>query len=537
MFDNPFSIVLRSSADAAKDNSIAHFTIFGADNVYRSDPLQILELAEAAGENILEKVVSYKSERLALHWTAAYLNLTAKINNDSEYEALVREIYKKYILPNIQEITAAIELHRQEITVEVKDLVDALRKGSAIPDHGIAPVVQQFYSSVTSRFKTGVYKPGQYNEDETLDSVVTKLATDLIYRNSEVIEDVLRQYVEEKIAEAFAGGAFSALKLSNEGYRSIVIAGATGSGKSTFNSRIAGYFHEEGIATITRDNFRRLLLNNPEEAIAAVGSITWLSHDEASSITPKVEKVLRKISNDGKGVPVSVMELSSAKEQRFVDTVVDCSEKRNQPTYFYFIYLPADKALNRAFIRSKDPDKATDKSKDVEPEIVIGLHRGFGTYLESALETYRDKNIVFEIVDNDVPKGNNFNTIAFGRTKNAEFNILDFSKVVDYLKKRFLNPKAASYEQLYDFPPDANEQIRDSLKKINNLCPINFADANTGHIYACMNQDGIIEVYDKQAFAGIAAEPVMKLFEVRMMDGLVTKYASRQEAGLIERQI
>ncbi len=478
-FSDPFSIKLPASIDAAKSGINAEeFTIFNKNNVYRENHNEILELAMAIGENELRKIVSYKPNRLLLHWTAAYLNFLAKVSDDGQFEQLVNHIYKEHIFPASQDILDHVGNERTRIHEDVVYIIKNIKENRTLPDTQIAKKTQEIYNLVINRIKAGEYTPGVYYVSDTIEELVIKLATDELYNNSEKIDNVICTHVEYLLSKLSEKEYEPLLYSSNEGHDLVIIVGAPGSGKSTLTSKIANRFKQSGFATITKDNFNRLLLSSPHDSIRKMGAITRISIDESATILYKtVKRVYQNVFDKNMGMPNSIFEMAVLKDLPIVEDAIAKNVKSKEPTYLYFVYLPMEKALQRAFARAKSPDKISDKDKFLEPNILIAQHKVFGTYFERALETNKDNNLAFAVIDNDMDRIDRKVTpsvIAFGDTSSKELNILDMRKFNLFLKKRFLNINATSLETLYNHcPPDADEQIEQTMIRLAIFYKIN----------------------------------------------------------------
>ncbi len=479
-FENPFDVDLKTNRDALEDGDLHYFSIFDPKNVYRSNPEEIAELIAAAKKDFPEEVVSYRPERRALHSLAARLNFCMRAASDKEYSELVETIYHDYVLPNGGEVFARIETKRKEI---------------------------ENYLSQNFDINTPAYK----------------IAVDREYAKSQEIQDWLKVYVEGQIDVALQAGVFTPLPPSNTDYKNVMILGAPGTGKSTLSKRFSAYF-EGDCAIVTGDNYRRLLIEDVERAVEVRTAITRLSGREAKRIYDIAEQIFAEVSVHPQKAPATVWEISDIHDSN-IQPILQTG--KDTPVYCYFIDTPVQTALERALRRATTHyERINDKDRYLEPDIVLKMHREMALKFGEFLVNNHNKKFVFEMGSNDVEKGKPPIAIAFGKSigkwgKENEFNVVDIDRLVEFLKKRFLNPEAQSYEVLYQFPdlqgmhPD--QLIKNSLRNIAGSYTMNFVD-NDGNIYATLNR-GVIEIADADVFAQHAGKnDVIKLFETKKME-------------------
>lgn len=476
-FESVFKVSLKTNRDVLLDKDTPYFTIFDPKNVYRTDPEEIRTLVVAAGKTFPEEVVSYRPERRALHSLAARLNFCMRTASDKEYSDLVEKIYRDYVLPNGGEVFARIEAKRKEIE-------------------------------------------NHFSQNFDTDTPAYKIAVDREYGKSQEIQDWLKVYVEGQIDLALQAGVFTPLPPPNAHYKNIMILGAPGTGKSTLSKRFSAYF-EGDCAIITGDNYRRLLIEDVERAVEVRTAITRLSGREAKRIYDVAEQVFGEISQHPQKAPATVWEISDIHDSNIQPIL---KTGKDTPVYCYFIDTPVKTALERALSRATTHfERINDKDRYLEPDIVLNMHREMALKFGEFLVNNYNKKFLFEMGSNDVEKGDPPTIIAFGRSSGVwngtnEFNIVDIDRLVEFLKKRFLNPEAQSYEELYQFPdlqgmhPD--QLIKNSLRNIAGSYTMNFVD-NDGNIYATLNR-GVIEIADVNVFEERAGKnAVIKLFETK----------------------
>jgi hypothetical protein len=508
--EGPYNVQYESLKSIALNEEIPYYTIFQDKNVFRPKGEELLELSEAIGQVEIASIVSYKPERLALHWTAAYINFYAKIKDNNHFDDLVKDLYQT-VLKDFENVSKKILNERSKIEKKVTTTIGLLQKGIIIDNSEISIQTQKVYNKVKSRSEQYLYLAGTYDSQETIEKVSIKLATDSLYNSSKEINSMLKEYVKEKIKEAIKDEKIDPLVFSKHGYRSFIVFSGPGGGKTSLSKAIAKFYGDEGVATITRDKFRRVLIDDYNNAVRNFKSTTMISQDESSAIQSKVQEVFKEISDQREGSPVSILE-SSGTSPAFENEVINSCDI-TRPCYIYFVSLPTEKAINRAYKRAAEPRQDTDRQKFIQTDVVIALHKRFGEIFEDTLVKNVDKNIIFEVVDNDVELGQQPLVTAFGKSgKNPEFNIYDFEELVEFMNKQFLNLEAKNASELYSFPQNHSELIKNSIERISKKYQVNFVDKDN-RIYASFDRNGKINVHSIGAFKQIENNEVIGLFE------------------------
>jgi hypothetical protein len=93
------------------------------------------------------------------------------------------------------------------------------------------------------------------------------------------------------------------------------------------------------------------------------------------------------------------------------------------------------------------------------------------------------KKVHYEFLDNSVAEGSPPRTVAFGW--NGEMTILDVKSMIDIERFRKINIQAQRASDVYTNPSLSPQNNVDFLKRCARWIPvINFADYETGHVYA-----------------------------------------------------
>jgi len=202
--DNPFHLQLLTAYKAATllHPDIAHFTIFDGENVYRPNPIALLELVSAAGldgETELSKIVCYLPRRQAFHWTMVYVNLLATVADSSHFERVVNTLYTGSVLPHIGDVLALADRRRTVISAEISDYVSMLAGNKELPRSTTRANRRRRICHRYEHIQSG-YSPGGIDRSATRDSVVVALATDRAFNAATTdVQDELRKAVKTQV--------------------------------------------------------------------------------------------------------------------------------------------------------------------------------------------------------------------------------------------------------------------------------------------------------------------------------------------------
>jgi hypothetical protein len=111
----------------------------------------------------------------------------------------------------------------------------------------------------------------------------------------------------------------------------------------------------------------------------------------------------------------------------------------------------------------------------------------------------KDKRVRFEFLDNSVTEGQRPRTIAFGL--NGRLNILDLNGLLDIDRFRNINVEARTPEEVYvtPTPDDTRNQSRFLKDCVRRIPIVNFADRDTGQIYA-QTKNGKLTMWRRENF-------------------------------------
>ena len=148
--------------------------------------------------------------------------------------------------------------------------------------------------------------------------------------------------------------------------------------------------------------------------------------------------------------------------------------------YMYFMVTPPAETVERAWIRGQSTGryKAVDDLLFHNVEAFTGMPALFLSWVGAT-----DRDVHFEFLDNDVPKGELPRTVAFGR--NGSMTILDVGKMLDIDRYRKVNVDAQAPDEIFDTPGQAIGAslgfVRRCAEDIDELM---FADGTSASVYA-----------------------------------------------------
>ena len=345
-------------------------------------------------------------------------------------------------------------------------------------------------------------------------TLLTTLATNMVcnIHGSALIGEI----IEPVIREAAARENFRLLPIQA---RPVVmnIKGASASGKSTMRPLQRNLAEKIGVAwrdfaVISPDIWRKYLLDYAALGDAYKYAGTLTGH-EVAIIDQKLDRYMADKAERG---TMSHLLIDRFRFDSFAPEP-DAEEGSNLLTrfgdlvYMFFMITPPDATVERAWRRGLDVGryKAVNDLLDHNVEAFTGMPRLFFTW---ALRS--DKTVHYEFLDNGVPQGERPRTVAFGC--NGDMTILDVKCLIDVDRYRKINIDAHRPDEVY---PDADalapERNTAFLQQCARQIPtINFADRDTGAVYARMESGGLVWTYppafataleDAETQAGITA--------------------------------
>jgi hypothetical protein len=329
------------------------------------------------------------------------------------------------------------------------------------------------------------------------------LATDLAC--NEHGAEAIGRFLAPRIHEAARREGFRALPAQARPV-AMVTKGASASGKSTMRPLQRKLAAKMGLpwndfALISPDTWRRALLD-----FESLGSLYkyagMLTSQEVTIVDRKLDVHLVRKGEERQGSHLLIDRF------RFDSFALDSEESRHLPSRYgsllcyFFMITPPQATVERAWQRGLEVGryKAVDDLLAHNVEAYTGMqHILFGRALDPKI------SIHYEFLDNDVPRDEVPFTAAFGWS--GEMNILDVRRMLDLERYRRINIKAKCPEEVF---PDriamAVENNAGFLSRCIRMFPrVNFADRDTGHIYARF-EAGQLQRADPEVLARASAD-------------------------------
>lgn len=387
-------------------------------------------------------------------------------------------------------------------TPEERDarILDAWRKKAEASEAGIE---RHAYEALVKAASAIARKHGRLIGDGSL---LSKLALRIV--SNEYGSQAIGRHIEPYFRDAVLKEGYKLLPY--QAHPMIMnVKGASASGKSTMRpmqkqlAKRLGIPWDE-IALISPDIWRKFLLdyNSLGPARRYAGALTG---QEVAIVDKKLDRHMMEKGEKGQ-LPHLIID--RFRFDSFSTERNDCGRfiaHFGHRIYIFFIITPPEATVERAWIRGErfGRYKAVDDLLHHNVEAYTGMPRLF-----LAWSANRDKRIHFEFLDNSVPKGTRPRTVAFGT--NTELNILDMKCFIDVDRYKKINISARRPEDVYVKDLLAPEKNTEFLRKCTRTLPaINFADFNTGRIYAKAKGGRLVldgmESSDPDVKAGLAA--------------------------------
>jgi hypothetical protein len=322
-------------------------------------------------------------------------------------------------------------------------------------------------------------KQGRISQQQTF---LASLATDLAC--NEYGGQAIGRLIQPKIQEMAAKEGFHQLPAQEQPVF-MVTKGASASGKSTMRPLQRTLATRMGLqwsdfALISPDVWRRVLLDFSSLGPLYKYAGMFTGH-ELAIIDQKLDTYLGHKGEQG------LLPHLLSDRFRFDSFALDSEESRYLLTRFgkrlcyFFMITPPHETVERAWRRGLELGryKAVDDLLAHNIEAFTGMQRVlFGRALMP------NDCLHYEFLDNDVPRGENPLTVAFGW--GGEMNVLDVRRMLDIFRYGKINVNAKSPSEVY---PDekamaAERNVSFLSNCIRNFPQMNFADRDMGRIYA-----------------------------------------------------
>jgi hypothetical protein len=509
-------------------------TIFRPENAFTAVD-QVHELSDVAGLDVDELVV-FRPERLVVH--ELLIRVTADLSVPDgprqedlgiEFRRMVHTILTRHFGPHMGGIVAAYDAMRREVAAlidaELARALAALSTGSATiaakPRTGgflglfrrsagkpVAPraadewtreerIVGEWTARAQSEadpLRRAAYRAlarvasavrarhGRMWGDKSL---LAPIATGIACNDHGA--EVVGRLIEPLVRAAAEAEGYRALPAQD---RPVVMntKGASASGKSTMRPLQRALASELGVrwsdfAVVSPDIWRKYLLDYGAlgEVYKYAGAFTAR---ELAIVDQKLDRYMARKAERG-GMPHLLID-----RFRFDSFAPDSGEagsnlltRFGREVYMFFMITPPHETVERAWRRGLEVGryKAVDDTLAHNVEAYAGMPDLFFTWaLRSGMSVH------YEFLDNSVPPGERPPTVAFGR--GGELNVLDVKCMLDVDRYRKINVDAKAPGEVYPGPDamsaEHNAQfLRDCIRR---LPAVNFADRNTGRIYARM---------------------------------------------------
>jgi hypothetical protein len=328
-----------------------------------------------------------------------------------------------------------------------------------------------------------------WGESTLLEPLISGLACNTL--GAEAIGDRLAPL----IAQAAAAEGFRPLPAQD---RPIVMStkGASASGKSTMRPMQRALAARMGanwgdFALISPDILRRDLLDIDSLGPHYKYFGTFTSH-ELEIVDRKLDRYLAQKAKVHSTPHLLVDRF------RFDSFLPDSEEQRQliarlgRPRLIQYLFMitPPHKTVERAWKRGLE----VGRYKPVDDLLAhnVEAYTGMQSFFFARALRPGSLNQHYEFLDNDVPLGDIPLTVAFGW--NAEMNILDVGRMLDFERYRRINVDARHEHEIY-IDPDTNvpgKNVAFLCKCVREFPSLTLAERSTGRIYATLEQGRLV---------------------------------------------
>jgi hypothetical protein len=196
-------------------------------------------------------------------------------------------------------------------------------------------------------------------------------------------------------------------------------------------------------------------------------------------------------------------------------------------SYYFFMVTPPEETVERAWRRGSQ----VGRYKSVDDLLAHNVEAFTGMQNMLFVRTLDpNRRIHYELLDNDVPRGDTPLTIAFGWS--GEMNVLDLKCMLNIERYRKINVDAKGPAEVY--PDQLTMAARNNTsflsRCIESYPRLNFADRATGCIYA-RYIEGRLEWLDHDALTRVVANAEVRAILHAAAPDLLKNSAPRCRTG------
>lgn len=510
-------------------------TLFRSENS-SVDYQTIRELADASGLKPAE-LVAFRVERLIIHDLLVRVTSDLSVPDGPNYEdlgislrSMVDTIYRDYLLPEIESFQQAFsearcrcesfianELDQHLFTQpakvnvserktflswllgpkkststdlrdsEMSSVLSALNHWQQCIDNE-PDALRSHCLSATYRVVNAIvgHRGHLMNQSELVTTIATNMAM------NQVGSELVAGLVEPVFAKAVEREQYR--WLPDQKHPVVMnVKGASASGKSTIRPQQRQLAKKlnimwEDFALISPDYWRKYLLDYD-----SLGD----NYKYAAMLTgQELEIVDRKLDEyvAGKAARAKIPHLLIDRF-RFDSFSVDAGKSQDSKLlsrfgdhiYLFFMITPPAETVVRAWQRGRTTGrfKAVDDLLYHNIEAYTGMPELFLSWVLSS-----DKTVCFEFLDNNVPKGEPPNTVAFG--SNNTMTILDIVVLRNIDRYRRVNINADCSEQVLIEDTEADNESTFINRCVRSIKNVRFAEQSTGTVYAIFEGGGLL---------------------------------------------
>lgn len=294
------------------------------------------------------------------------------------------------------------------------------------------------------------------------------------------------------------------------------VKGASASGKSTIRPQQRQLADKLGIpwedfALISPDYWRKYLLD-----YSSLGEhykyAAMLTGQELEIVDKKLDRYMAQKAKKGEIPHLLVdrfrfdsfsVESGHSKDSKLISRFGD-------RIFMFFMITPPAETVVRAWERGASTGryKAVDDLLYHNVEAFTGIPALFFSWVKTT-----DKQVHFEFLDNDVPKGDLPKSIAFGW--NNSMTILNIDAMCDIDRFRKVNVDAKNAEQVFKNDDATEDSDFEFLKKcIRRIKKVRLADANTTQVYAGFKNGSLVWIDKHYLEAPTADKKIRRLLDL-----------------------
>lgn len=426
-----------------------NYTVTNPDFVFHNMH-ELAELLIATGKGNLNDLVSYRPERILLHYVIATVIMRIQLTplNKEEEQALEHRAMLQRVISQVYdeiknksqyvELVGKLYAYR----AEVRAILINISKNESMPPN-TSPLLEALCREILNTCKAQIKSNdlGQHVDGYTVEQAIIDLATNRIYKikANEGISKLINEFIDAYVQ----AGVYDLFEIPQPKERNLfILVGGAASGKGSACANLRYNAEKQSIEWINiskggSDNFKQLL--EPPGALREIAD--QLVANEASYITWNIIKNMQLDAANNLQAPHIFSEQLGVSQY---DDMIALGLINDGMVKVIAVSTKVEEAIERAYARGQE------MGRYIPSESILAGHKSSTETLPLCMAHYAGKKVQFLLIDNNGVKGSNPVPFAQVDCLTKAIIITDREKFNEFIKKIAIKVKAQNPDEVYD---------------------------------------------------------------------------------------